>query len=316
MAMHAMEHSETGFTPNQLMLGREVLMPEDIIMGSKKTQEQYNPPEWVKTQSEVLPEVYHLVRDNLKTTLLRRKKDYDTRVYEKTFEVGDLVYKLGITRKTGAQALMPVWKGPFLVVESNPPTYQLKDHRSKLQRVHHDRLKRCQDRNIPIWIKRQQYLLLASNAEQDDGPPSLGEQEDHSTQGERQLLEQESENAPVEACQQDQAERHQVEKEASDETLVQEEEQNVISEEQQNEVEETEVNTEQVKSQVEDNTESDIEDEVGPEEWLEGGVLQRLFKPPPKSHKLVLTMDHQRKLPSQKGRDIKVPSHLRDFVAK
>ena len=32
MVTHAMGHKETGFTPNQLMLGREVMMPFDLIM--------------------------------------------------------------------------------------------------------------------------------------------------------------------------------------------------------------------------------------------------------------------------------------------
>ena len=33
MATHAMEHKETRFTPNQLMIVREVMMPFDLIMG-------------------------------------------------------------------------------------------------------------------------------------------------------------------------------------------------------------------------------------------------------------------------------------------
>ena len=51
MATHAMEHKETIFTPNQLMLGREVMMLFDLIMGIVDVQQHhYDPIEWVKMQ--------------------------------------------------------------------------------------------------------------------------------------------------------------------------------------------------------------------------------------------------------------------------
>ncbi len=77
MATHAMVHSETGFSPNQLMLGQEVLMPSDLLMGNLVNFHQYEPSEWVKVQSEIIPKIYHMVRQNLKGTLARHKKDYD-----------------------------------------------------------------------------------------------------------------------------------------------------------------------------------------------------------------------------------------------
>ena len=112
MATHAMEHEETGFTPNQLMLGHEVMMPADLLMGLAG-QNLYDPVEWVKIQAEVIPMIYELVWKNLLGTLVQRKKDYDLKVKEHCFSVGDYMYKRGITTKTSSKALAPVWKGPF-----------------------------------------------------------------------------------------------------------------------------------------------------------------------------------------------------------
>ena len=159
MATHAMEHKETGFTPNQLMLGQEVLMPADIIMGIT-SQYLYTPVEWVKVQAEVIPKIYDLVRKNLLGTLKRRKKDYDLKAKENVFSVGDYVYKRGITTKTGSKALCPVWRGPFLVVDSNPPLYKIQDRKHRNFTIHHDRLKACQDRVIPIWLRRRRNEVL------------------------------------------------------------------------------------------------------------------------------------------------------------
>ena len=65
-----MEHKETIFTPNQLMLGREVMMPFDLIMGMVGVhQHHYDPVKWVKIHSEVILKMYDLVRKNLLGTL-------------------------------------------------------------------------------------------------------------------------------------------------------------------------------------------------------------------------------------------------------
>ena len=69
MVTHAMEHKETGFTPNQLMLGHEVMMPADLLMGLAG-QNLYDPAEWVKIQAKVIPMIYDLVRKNLLGTLV------------------------------------------------------------------------------------------------------------------------------------------------------------------------------------------------------------------------------------------------------
>ena len=146
MATPAMEHKET-----ELMLSHEVMMPADLLMGIAR-QNLYDPVEWVKIQAEVIPMIYELVRKNLLGTLVCRKKDYDLKVKEHCFSVGDYVYKRGITTKTGSKALASVWKSPFLVVHSNLPCFKIQDRKHRVFTIHHDWLKICKDRLLPIWL--------------------------------------------------------------------------------------------------------------------------------------------------------------------
>ena len=50
-------------------------------------------------------------------------------------------------------------------------------------------------------------------------------------------------------------------------------------------------------------------------EWLEEGVLPKLFKVPKKPRKLI-TLGLPSQLPSTRGRNRKVPTHLQDYVCK
>ena len=51
--------------------------------------------------------------------------------------------------------LQSPWEGPYLITAVKPPMlYQIKDRISESW-IHHDRLKLCEDREFPIWLKRQ-----------------------------------------------------------------------------------------------------------------------------------------------------------------
>ena len=72
----------------------------------------------------------------------------------KTNEVGDLVYKLDSAKKVGqSPKLQQVWKGPFLVTKVLSPILFRVCDRKKSYVLHHDRLKPCEDRDIPLWLR-------------------------------------------------------------------------------------------------------------------------------------------------------------------
>lgn len=69
----------------------------------------------------------------------------------------DIVYKLDSTTKVGQSSkLRSPWTGPYLVISCNAPLYTIRDQK-KEQVLHHDRLKLCKDRDIPMWLRRLRH---------------------------------------------------------------------------------------------------------------------------------------------------------------
>ena len=56
--------------------------------------------------------------------------------------------------------LNTVWTGPLLVVEViNPVLYRVHDHKRQYV-LHHDLLKCCEDRVVPLWIRKMHHELM------------------------------------------------------------------------------------------------------------------------------------------------------------
>ena len=168
MALHSTVHRQTGYTPNRLMLGREVIQPVHLITGNiPGNLSPLGADEWSADLSRRLTDAHHCARQNLKQAQLRQKRDYDLRVVEHHYDEGDLVYKLDSATKVGqSQKLRSPWMGPYLVIACRPPLYTIID-RKKKHVIHHDKLKLCQDRDIPVWLRRlrHQYFQTGDSLE-------------------------------------------------------------------------------------------------------------------------------------------------------
>ena len=161
-AINSTVHSNTGFTPNMMMLGREVLQPIELMTGvAESTQSSTDPASYVEGLVEILPRIHDLARRNLQSSQMRQKRDYDLRLKARRYQVGDLVYKIDSSTKVGQSAkLRPIWRGPLLVVEVlSSILYRVKD-RKRESVIHHDRLKLCEDRDIPLWLRRMRNKVL------------------------------------------------------------------------------------------------------------------------------------------------------------
>ncbi|CAC5401380.1 unnamed protein product [Mytilus coruscus] len=161
MALHSTANRNTGFTANKLLLGRETTQPIHLLLGlpANTPKDQEGDP-WVIELAKNFSRIHHFARQNLKVAQLRQRRDYDMRILEHTYHIGDLVFLLDSSTKVGhSKKLKPPWKGPFLVVERQPPLYKIKGGKEE-KTVHHDRLKRCNDRHIPLWIKRMRHELF------------------------------------------------------------------------------------------------------------------------------------------------------------
>ena len=140
-AIRSIVNRNTGFTPNLMMLGREVILPVNIMIGITGEGKNKTPAEYVLKLRTILNKVHTLAREILVSTQMRQKKDYDLRLKENTYEVGDLVYLLDSARKIGQSSkLQQIWKGPTLVTKVLTSILFEVTGRKKPVIIHHDSL--------------------------------------------------------------------------------------------------------------------------------------------------------------------------------
>ena len=122
-AMRATVSRSTGFTANKLMLGREVNKPADLWFGVDKANKiLQSPPDYVVRLEKILKEAHRVARENLKSSVLYNKRDYDQQLYQTSYNTGDLVYVLDPSNKPGVSTkLQPIFRGPYLVVKVYSP---------------------------------------------------------------------------------------------------------------------------------------------------------------------------------------------------
>ena len=114
-AIRSTVNRNTGFTPNLMMLGREVIQPVDLMMGNFSS-ECLTSSDYVIRLKNYLMQTHELARQQLSSAQMRQKKD-DLRAKLHPYEVGDLVYRIESTKKIGqSPKLQQVWKGPLIVV--------------------------------------------------------------------------------------------------------------------------------------------------------------------------------------------------------
>ncbi|VDI47035.1 Hypothetical predicted protein [Mytilus galloprovincialis] len=161
-AVRATHNSQTGFSANMMMLGREVFQPIDVILGTSNWNvDRKEVQQYIKDLVENLNRVHDIARDNLKASQERQKGIYDLKYNQNMYNVGDVVYKLNQATKVGQSAkLKSPWKGPYLITAwRSPVLYKIKDRKTESW-IHHDRIKLCEDRELPIWIKRMRNQLM------------------------------------------------------------------------------------------------------------------------------------------------------------
>jgi len=90
MALHSTVNRNTGFTANKLMLGRETTQPIQLLLGLPNTsvQDREQDP-WILELAKNLKIVHKHARQSLKAAQMRQKRDYDMRMLEHSYNIGD-----------------------------------------------------------------------------------------------------------------------------------------------------------------------------------------------------------------------------------
>jgi len=153
-ALRASVNRNTGYTPNKLMLGRELNSPAELMFPTQKTKKN-SVDGYVTELEHAIKSGHEVARSKLKTNQKRMKRDYDVKVRAHTYSVGDLILMLDTASVKGkCRKLQPPWKGPYLVVTKLSSYLYRARSQNKVFTVNHDRMKRCTDSKIPKWIER------------------------------------------------------------------------------------------------------------------------------------------------------------------
>lgn len=175
-AYRATHQESTGFTPNMLMLGKEVRLPAEIVVGTPENrtgEEIASYGQYVDTIRDRMQCAYDVARQHLKDAAARQKRTYDAKGCFHKYKVGDLVWYLHETRKKGeCSKLYNPFEGPFVVVQRlNDLDLVIQFTAKGDQRVvHHNKLKPYEGHKILRWAKKAvskaQINLANSNPKQ------------------------------------------------------------------------------------------------------------------------------------------------------
>ena len=112
-AYRASRHEATGYTPNYLVMGREV----DIVYGAPMVPPPVSFDSYANELVHRLQTANHIVREELKTAATRYKRQYDARVKPHRFPVGSWTWYFNPRKHPGRQEKgARKYEGPYLVV--------------------------------------------------------------------------------------------------------------------------------------------------------------------------------------------------------
>ena len=144
MAYRSAEHEVTDFSPAHMMLGHELRMPVDLVIGRPPgTDPQLDSSTYVGRLKQHMDDVHQVVRNRLKVAADAMKSRHDLSSREITFKEGEQVWLYNPRRAKGkSPKLMSDWEGPYEVVRRlSDVTYRIrKTARGKIKVVHVNRL--------------------------------------------------------------------------------------------------------------------------------------------------------------------------------
>lgn len=169
-AIRAIVNRQVGFTANLMMLGRETNVPIDILLGvASANQEESSSSEYVNKLVKQMRDMHQFARESIEACQERQKRDYDVKLVENSFQKGDIVLEIESGTIIGkCKKLKNIWKGPYVISKViNSVLFEIAGQK-KTRIVHHDRLKLCEDRSMPLWITRKREEILRQDLEDED----------------------------------------------------------------------------------------------------------------------------------------------------
>lgn len=147
-AYNCTKHDSTGYTPYELMFGRQPRLPIDLAFNVPLNhQQQQSHSQYVKALKSHLKESYQLATKSAAKVAERNKIRYDKHVTESVLDIGDRVLVRNV-RIRGKHKLADKWESIVHVVVSqkdNLPVYTVRPehHNGPTRTLHRDLLLPC-----------------------------------------------------------------------------------------------------------------------------------------------------------------------------
>ena len=140
MAYRSAEHEATGYTPAQLMLGRDLRLPLDLLFeGPPDDPVDQLTTEYARSQRDRMRVIRAQVADNVRLSAETMKQRKDIRATLEPLKENDQVWLYNPRRKKGhSPKLSSPWDGPYRVVKSlSAVTYRIQKNRQAACKVVH-----------------------------------------------------------------------------------------------------------------------------------------------------------------------------------
>ncbi len=197
-AYREVPQASTGYSPFELLYGRQVRGPLDVLRDAWEQPSDPQPVpvlQYVLQMREKMDKMAKLVHDNMEKAQVRQKDCFDKKTKARVFQPGQEVLLL---LPTSDNKLLARWQGPFKVLRKmGPATYEISmpEHRKKKQTFHVNLLKEWHSKADHA---SQQLLVRAVKKEEDQTdqflPPNTGDFQIHldlshlSSEMQKQLL--------------------------------------------------------------------------------------------------------------------------------
>ncbi|GBO11422.1 hypothetical protein AVEN_160862-1 [Araneus ventricosus] len=136
------EHEVTELTPAEMLFGRMLRLPCDILFG-RPSETPSSPNEYMRNLEARLESVHAFTRERIKLASERMETRYDSRATDHHFKDGDLVWMYNPKRRRGmCPKLQENWEGPYSIVkELNDVVYRVqRSSNAKKKVIHINRL--------------------------------------------------------------------------------------------------------------------------------------------------------------------------------
>ena len=151
------QHASTGFTPHMLMFGHESYHVASVLYGNPNHKSYSNYGEFMQEKLKAINAAHTLARQNMTKSYETQKRNYDVKINQTAYKIGDPVWLLNEQRVTGVSPkLQNVWVGPFPILEKlNELNYKIQYNKKGDTRIiHHNKIKMFIGEQMPTWVKK------------------------------------------------------------------------------------------------------------------------------------------------------------------